>query len=130
MSKKTLDLVPLRAESVPLTVEAAAGVDVERYRPALDVLAEGKSMELAARAAGVDVRSLYRVFQRHPTLAAEIESLTSTKRRITRLKAMGAVENRLDDAANISSRDLTDILRSTRPGDDESTPTYRIVMDV
>lgn len=93
-----------------------------RYAPALDLLAQGRSLDVAAEAVGVHPRNLFAVLKKNPTVLAELKQNTEALRLVVYQRSIALMQARLDRASEdptnvklLSNRDLTDFVRSIKP---------------
>lgn len=105
--------------------------DWEALLPAVEALANGRPSAEAAQLVGVRPGALNATLRRHPELLAEMKGFREVLRESAQLRALAELHARLDTSpAEISGRDLTDILRATKPYDDGQAARVTIKFDV
>ena len=137
MAKKQPEKVT--GEIVPFTPTHAMvrDLDYERYAPAIEAIADGETMQAAANAAGVTPDSLRKALTRSTELLSALKAHREAIRELAQVRGIALLHKRLDHAAEdptnakrLSNRDLTDILRSTKPYDHEQATRITINLDL
>lgn len=133
MDAPAQEIVPFR----PSHRAVATFDDWERYLPAIEALANGVARKDVAAMLGLEPARLNGVLRAHPELVAEMKGFREALREMNQLRGQVLLEKRLEvameapaDTERMSNRDLTDILRATKPYDDGQAARVTIKFDV
>jgi hypothetical protein len=100
-----------------------------RYDEALDLIARGSTVAAAARATGHKDSALRMMLRRHPELAHDLHARAELERALNHLRAQAKIGDKLDDP-KATMRDLTDVIRATKPSADRFAMRPELVYDL
>ena len=102
---------------------------LEKYAPVLERIVGGEGLSQAARACGVSPSSVLNALYRHPSVYAELKRRRDVLRELVHARALARMHEKLD-GSDISARDLTDIVRATKPHADDTGEKVDLIIDI
>ncbi len=109
---------------VPRTEDERA---LARYSDALELLVEGRTIAQAARETGHREASLRQALWRHPAVFGELKRRREVLRELAHVRALGKAMDKLGD--DLSARDVTDLIRATKPAGEARGASIRLEID-